>query len=416
MRRVDRLLGVPACCLLTLQRRCREAIFRRSAADEPPRRILFVKLAEQGATVLAYPAIHRAVEMVGRENVYFLVFAENRFILDVMEVIPAENVIAIPTGSAPALVAGLAAALARLRRLAIDAAIDLEFFARGSAVLTYLSGAGKRVGLHRFGDQAPYRGDLMTHRLKYDPHLHTEDAFAAMVEALDETPETCSAGPAPGECRKRSLATFPEFSPRPEELAEVRALVAREARSDEFLPLVLLNANASDLLPLRRWLPDRYVALARRLIQGHSRLRIAFTGAPDEAAAAAELAAAVGSDRCFSLAGRTSLRQLLVLYCLADVLVTNDSGPAHFATLTPIRVVTLFGPETPALFGARSPRTEIIYRCEECSPCVSAYNNRLSTCRDNRCMQKITVDEVFAATERALAARPAVGDAEPLVC
>ena len=34
------------------------------------------------------------------------------------------------------------------------------------------------------------------------------------------------------------------------------------------------------------------------------------------------------------------------------MLVTNESGPTHFATLTPIRVVALFEPETPALYAA----------------------------------------------------------------
>ena len=102
------------------------------------------------------------------------------------------------------------------------------------------------------------------------------------------------------------------------------------------------------------------------------------------------------------MAGKTTLRELLVLYCLADVLVTNDSGPAHFATLTSIRVITLFGPETPALFGARTPTARIIWKNLPCSPCVSAYNNRLSTCTNNLCMQEITVEEVFNAVLDAL--------------
>ena len=45
---------------------------------------------------------------------------------------------------------------------------------------------------------------------------------------------------------------------------------------------------------------------------------------------------------------------LMVLYTMCEILVTNDSGPAHFASLTPINVVTLFGPETPDLFAARN--------------------------------------------------------------
>jgi ADP-heptose:LPS heptosyltransferase len=85
----------------------------------------------------------------------------------------------------------------------------------------------------------------------------------------------------------------------------------------------------------------------------------------------------------------------MVLYTLSDVLVTNDSGPAHFATLTPIHVVTLFGPETPALFAAPPPRNLPLWAGISCSPCVNAYNDRQSTCRDNKCMQQITVNQVF---------------------
>ncbi len=83
---------------------------------------------------------------------------------------------------------------------------------------------------------------------------------------------------------------------------------------------------------------------------------------------------------------------------MAEVLVTNDSGPAHFATLTSVDVVTLFGPETPKLFGAPSPRNHNIWAGIACSPCVNAWNNRQSACRDNVCMQRISIDEVFDMT------------------
>ena len=89
LQRTDRWVGGPLCAILTLLRKIFE-----SAGQPGPRqfqRILFVKFAEQGSTVLAYPAILRAIEMVGRENVYFVVFEDNRFILDAMEIIPCVN-------------------------------------------------------------------------------------------------------------------------------------------------------------------------------------------------------------------------------------------------------------------------------------------------------------------------------------
>jgi len=108
----------------------------------------------------------------------------------------------------------------------------------------------------------------------------------------------------------------------------------------------------------------------------------------------------------------------MVLYCLADVLVTNDSGPAHFASLTPIRTVTLFGPETPLLFAALTPRNKPLWAGIACSPCVSAVNNRQSACTNNVCMQRISVEQVFEAVAasyqegRANRARIAVGETE----
>jgi ADP-heptose:LPS heptosyltransferase len=162
-------------------------------------------------------------------------------------------------------------------------------------------------------------------------------------------------------------------------------------------PLILLNANASDLIPLRRWNTDRYIVLAQRLLAHYPEIFIAFTGAAEEARNVENAVQRIGSPRCFSLAGQTTLRQLMVLYGLADVLVTNDSGPAHFASLTTIHTVTLFGPESPHLFAATTKRNKPIWAGLACSPCVSALNNRSSACRDNVGMHRITVDQVFAA-------------------
>ncbi|MFH1862210.1 MAG: glycosyltransferase family 9 protein [bacterium] len=402
MRLVDRWLGIPVCLVLTLHRKLMNVVRRKSV--DKTERILFVKLAEQGATVLAYPALRRAVQMVGRENVYFMVFQENRFILDVMALIPEENVIAINTRGLVNFILGTFRAIARARQLKIDSAIDFEFFARSSAILTYLSCRGKRVGYHSYAGEASYRGDLMTHRLIFNPHMHTSKSFLMMVEALNVPAEKLPAF----DMRVPELPTgHAEFHPQTSEVEEVRATLHREMNGNGAVPVILLNANASDLLPLRRWSNERYIELARRLLDKYPDLYIAFTGAPEEAPAVAPIVQSIGSPRCFSMAGKTTLRQLLILYSLAELLVTNDSGPAHFATLTPIDVVVLFGPETPALFAALTSRTHVLWSGTVCSPCVSAYNDRRSLCQDNVCMKNITVDQVFDTVCRVFEARRA---------
>jgi ADP-heptose:LPS heptosyltransferase len=390
MRSIDRWLGGAVCAGLTLVRRVADLI--RPAPQPEIRRIAFVKLAEQGATVLAHAAIRKATQWVGRENVFFVVFEENRFILDVMDVIPQQNVIAIRTNGMHRLVGDALRAVRRLRRERVDAAVDFEFFARSSAALAYLSGAPHRAGFHAFGGEAWYRGDLMTHRVSYNPHLHASQHFQILVDALGVPQKRLPAfdlTPPPSEIE------LPRLQPSVTELEDVRRSLRVAFGRDEIPPLVLLNANCGDLLPLRRWPSERYTRLARNLLERFPEIGIAFTGGPSERDGAQELVDQLKSDRCVNMAGRTTLRQLLVLYCLAEVLVTNDSGPAHFATLTPIDVVTLFGPETPAAFGARTPRSHILWSGVVCSPCVNAYNDRQSACTDNVCMQRITLDEVF---------------------
>jgi len=180
-------------------------------------------------------------------------------------------------------------------------------------------------------------------------------------------------------------------------------------------PLLLLNANASDLMPLRRWDGERYVELAEKLLQQFPEAAIGFTGGPGEATNIDNLVRQVDSPRCVNLAGKTTMRQLLVLYTLAEVLVTNDSGPAHFATLTPVDVVVLFGPETPQLFAALSPRTHPLWAGLACSPCINAFNDRYSTCTDNVCMQRLTVEQVFAVVCDLYSARMGTRHELPLI-
>lgn len=389
LQKIDGTLGVAVCVFLTLLRRLGD-LLGGGPNREKPANVLFLKLAEQGSTVLAHEAIRRAVDRFGAKNVYFLLFEENRFILDLLGLVPPENVLTIRTRSPWVMVTSCLSRLVEIRRLGIEACIDMEFFARFTAALAWMTGARVRAGFHGYFGEGPYRGDLLTHRVLYNSHLHTSSTFSSLVMALDGEAEqfpTFPVQPPPG-------SAPPLFQPAADERKVVETLL------HSLMPagcgrLILLNANASDLLPLRKWNEDNYLTLARRLLEEFDDVCIGFTGAPEEAPKVESLVRSIGSPRVFCLAGRTTLRQLLIVYGLADVLVTNDSGPAHFATLTTIDVVTLFGPETPLLFGAPTPRNHAIWLGLACSPCVNALNNRQTACRNNLCMKMITVDQVF---------------------
>jgi ADP-heptose:LPS heptosyltransferase len=286
------------------------------------------------------------------------------------------------------------ARLREIRRLKIDACVDLEFFSRSSAVIAWLTGARQRAGFHAFSD-GPYRGDLFTHRVAFNVNQHTSCAFGTLLNALDTDLE------GQPECIDSGIVAvkLPHFTPTPEVRGKIRETLHRLG-VDTHGSVVLLNANAGDLLPLRKWSGDNYVLLAQKLLNEFPECSVVFTGSPGEVTETATRVERVASPRCFSLAGRTTLRDLVTLYTLADVLVTNDSGPAHFAALTDIEVVVLFGPETPALFAANTPRNHVLWAGLACSPCVNAYNNRQTACRNNLCMQSISVAQVFELVTR----------------
>jgi ADP-heptose:LPS heptosyltransferase len=398
IRALDYWLGVPLCGLLTIARRLRRERY------QPPRRILFLKFIEQGATVLAQDAIARAAARVGKDNLFFCVFESNRAILDLLGVIPAGNILRIRDKQLGTFVFDFLRALLTMRSRHVDTVIDMEFFSRASAIFAFLSGAAIRVGLHRFTGELPYRGDLMTHRIQYSPHVHITQLYSVLVEAafIEPVDEPLLKRPLADVAPLQPLSM--QFEPTATELETVRARLGMKP-GDAARPVVLINPNASDLLPLRKWDGANFVELSKRILSAFPDALIGVTGAPSEREAADRLCSTIGSGRAISFAGQTTLRELLALYTAADVLVTNDSGPAHFASLTPVHTVVLFGPETPRLFGSLAPATTIIWKELACSPCVSVFNHRLSPCRNNVCMQMITVDEVFEAVRTAIAGR-----------
>jgi heptosyltransferase-2 len=102
------------------------------------------------------------------------------------------------------------------------------------------------------------------------------------------------------------------------------------------------------------------------------------------------------------LTGKTDLARLLAILSLVDLLVTNDTGPAHIASALGRSTLVIFGPTNPLTTRPFSPFGEIVREPPDCAPCM------LRDCPiDHRCMTAITPDDVFARAVNIL--RPAAG-------
>ena len=400
MRWIDRWIGVPACWILTVARRLFAALGRPTPAPSIlPRSVLFVELAEMGTTVLAYPALQRLKALSPDAQVYFLIFKHIAESVVALEVIPESRVITIEASNLWTVARDIWRFMRLARRHDIDTAINLETFVRLSTILCFLSGARRRVGFHAFTQQGLYCGRLLTHEVLYNPRLHIWQSLVTLVTALWEPPGTVPLGkvPTPGPFDGR----VPRIQTGEAGRQRIRDLLYRETPQVEGKRLIVINPNASALLPIRKWPLDRYAALVDRLLRD-VRNACVITGAASERDNARFIVDRVRSDRVVDLTGKTTLRELLDLFNVADVLVSNDSGPAQFAALTGIRAFVFFGPETPALYGPLSDRCVPLYAHYACSPCVTAYNQRRSPCTNNLCVQHFDVETVLGLVTSSL--------------
>jgi ADP-heptose:LPS heptosyltransferase len=157
--------------------------------------------------------------------------------------------------------------------------------------------------------------------------------------------------------------------------------------------LILLNVNASDLLPQRRWLPENFAETARYLLSQFDDVLLVGTGAPKERDYVGNVVDMVGDKRFVNSAGIFQFEELVPLYSICELMLTNDSGPAHFASVTDLKVFVIFGPETPDLYLPLG-NAEPFYLGLPCSPCVSAFNHRKTSCTTRPCITGISTDWV----------------------
>jgi ADP-heptose:LPS heptosyltransferase len=402
IRSVDKWLGVPACFLLTVLNKLKSTL-RNSRERCPigkshPPKILFIELSEMGSAIVAYPAMKYMLRKFPNARLYFLTFSQNRFSVEILNVIPPNQIITIDMDHSLGFIHSTFLALKKIRGERMDMVFDLELFSRFSALISGLSDAQVRVGYGKYHEEGLYRGGVMTHKVFYNCHQHMAKNFLALVKAAERSGEY----PLVKEAITEGDIVRPSYEAPAGAVDDLRHRLAKVCPMvGEASHLILLNPSAGRLLPIRAWPLMNYVALSRNLIEQLD-VAIVLIGLADAREETSEVCFQVNSGRCLDLAGQTSFNDLMNLFCLADVLVTADSGPAHFAALTSVERFILFGPETPALYRPFGSRTHCFFAGLSCSPCLSAYNHRKSSCKDPKCMKAITVAEVFGAVSAAV--------------
>ena len=255
----------------------------------------------------------------------------------------------------------------RLRDASYDASLIPHRSFR-SALLGYLAGVPIRVGFDRSAGRR-----LMTDRVPY-PAAHEVERNLSLLAPWSVD----SAGFRP--------ALYPDDADR-----EAGDLLMRE--SDIEATDRILGIGAGSVWATKRWPPERFAALIRRIADEYG-YRVVLFGGEEDRPLCSGIAQASGTDP-LNAAGRLSLLQSAALAARCTAFVSNDTGMGHVAAAMGTPVIVIFGPTVPAFgFTPYGEGHRIVERTLGCRPCSSHGGNRCPI-GTHDCMREITVDQVM---------------------
>jgi lipopolysaccharide heptosyltransferase II len=270
---------------------------------------------------------------------------------------------------------GIAAALRLARRLATARyeAVFLPHRSLRSAALAFLARVPRRVG---FDDGWP----VLHTETRLRPRTgHEIDRLLALVDAP-------------------ASAAAPRLYPQPQDEQVVDACLTDAGIAREFVALA-----PGSIWGTKRW--PYYEELAAWFAQ---RVAVVVVGGAEDAELGRRIAAAVAQvgGRALDTCGRLTLLQSAALIGRAQLLVTNDSAPLHFASARGTRVVALFGPTVPEFgFGPIGAGDLALGVADlACRPC-SDHGPRVCPLGHHRCMRELQVATVKTALEESGALR-----------
>jgi lipopolysaccharide heptosyltransferase II len=317
-----------------------------------------------GDSVMAVPAV-RAIK-AGRPDAHVTIAAPEK-LAPIWKLIPeVDEVLLIPKRS----VFGIARVLKR--QAAFDVAILFPNSLR-SALEVWLADVPRRVG---FGGHHRrwLLNQIIPERENPGPIEHQSVRYLRIAEAV---------GAGAGK-------TFNVQRPT----SNVQLPTVRQPSTTNDRVLIGLCPGA-EYGPTKRWLPERFAETAATLSEQVRAQWILFGTKKDEEIGRT-IAAALG-EKCVNRIGQTTLEELIAELRECRLLLTNDTGTMHLATLLGVPVVAIFGSTEPRLTGPLGEGHVVLRHQVECSPCF------LRECPiDFRCMKAVTTDEVIRAVESLL--------------
>ncbi len=262
-----------------------------------------------------------------------------------------------------------------LRKRKFDLVLDFHGILK-SGLLSFLSGADQRVGFDR---KSSKEGNFLFSNIKVklpnDGISRFERNFNLLKGMGLEVPPKDYSLFIPTEDREYVKSFFNRLFPPPKS------------------PSIAIHPGTSPKTTYKRWFPNQYARLADRLVR-EMNATVLFTWGPGELDWVKMIQRRMKES---SILGphTLTLTQLGEVFRHCDLYIGGDTGPMHIASLMGIPVVAIYGPTDPVLNEPFGPHKKVIKNVG-CNPC------RDRSCKRLKCLEEITVEDVFKATEEVL--------------
>ena len=149
--------------------------------------------------------------------------------------------------------------------------------------------------------------------------------------------------------------------------------------------------------PSKCWPAERFAEIANRLVENY-KANVIISVAPQEKQIAEKIADLSKYKLINSAERNLTIGELKSLFAIAELVITNDTGPRHMAIALERKIVSLFGPNSPQWTQTGYENEIQIIGKADCAPCAKPVCKR----KEHLCMQSITVDMVCSATKESL--------------
>jgi ADP-heptose:LPS heptosyltransferase len=382
---IDRLFGSIAMGLLT----CFRSKNQRSSFIKGlnPKNIVIIKLLGMGSIVQATPLMSALKLRFPEVKLIFVTSKSNLQLTRRISLIDQSR--SIDDSNIWTLVLSLASGIRQLRGWRDTCIINLEAFSKLGTLIILTSKAQWKASFYQ--DDRDLR---IAHALDY---LVYYNQAAPLSEIYLQIGRAVGIGPV-------SPGLF-EMNINKDDKREVDNLLREHGINESTKTLVLVNPNVSELIPERKWPINRFSSLIEKLIDEIPSIHVLLIGSPAEKDYVEDLFRSIKTncrERVSNVAGKIRFGGLLELIKRSKLLVTNDSGPMHFAFAVGTRTVAFFGPVSPEQRLCKTKEQSVfLYHRMYCSPCVHNFNE--APCKgDNICMQHISVEEAYEAACKLL--------------